>query len=93
MTDKIAYLSVDHGMDGMGQESIVRAVWTRKERDALANADKNKAYQRSVERIVEMENAHKDALKKLNALDKLVLGLDANGDPIKTKIQRHGSSG
>jgi hypothetical protein len=75
-------------MDGMDREHIVYATWTQDERDELVKADKGRAYQRPDKRIVEIEKARKAALKKLTALDRLVLGIDANGEPTKTKVYR-----
>lgn len=76
--DKIVYKLVTRpgGVDGMGytdKGGDVRAAFFDK---AQAEKHPGKPWCDIVPIVVDVEKARKAALKKLNALDKLVLGLD-----------------
>lgn len=73
---KIVYLIVDNGIEGRDPDNIVRAFWDEQQRDSSFDGDKNKNWYRKTEIIVDEERSKKEALTKLNGLDKLVLGLE-----------------
>lgn len=77
MTKRIAYLATDNGIDGREPTKVMYASFDEKERDALLNADKSKAWRSKAEQIVDVEAARKKALAKLDGIDRLVLGLPA----------------
>lgn len=77
MTKRIAYLATDNGVDGREPTTVMYASFDEKERDALLNADKAKAWRSKGEQLVDVEAARKKALAKLDGIDRLVLGLPA----------------
>jgi len=76
MTDKIAYLITEHGVDGRAAETIVFASYDEQERDGVYDASKNKNYYSKTKRIVEVEHETKQALAKLNGVHRMMLNLD-----------------
>jgi hypothetical protein len=73
---KIAYTINDNGVDGRCRTRIVDAFWDEEERDEAFESNKNKDYLSKGEQIVDVEDAKKEALCKLNGLDRLLLGLE-----------------
>ena len=72
---RIAYTITDSGMDGMSKTHVTEAFWHEMERDEFLSKDKNKAWRSTGEMIVEPDQARRQALAKLDGLDKLALGL------------------
>ena len=72
---RIAFTITDSGMDGMSKTHVMQAFWNEKERDVVLSKDKNKAWRSTGEMIVEPDQARRQALAKLNGIDKLALGL------------------
>ena len=72
---RIAYLLTESGIDGRAPTTIVSAFWSEAERDAAFAADPNRNWLGKSERIVNLSVARKEALAKLNGLDRLLLGL------------------
>ena len=72
---QIVYIATDHGIEGKEKESIVYASFDEDQLKALHKTDKSKAWRTLTERIVDVEQAKKQALSKLNGIDRLVLGL------------------
>ena len=76
MTDKIVYLVTDSGMEGREPAKAIFASYDEHERDVWHETDKNKAYHSVTKRIVEVEKEEAKAMRKLNAVDKLLLDLN-----------------
>lgn len=76
MSKRIAYLITDNGIDGMAPTSIMQAFWEEHDRDLVYGESKNKAYYSTIEQIVDVEPAKKQARCKLNGLDRLLLGIE-----------------
>jgi hypothetical protein len=76
MTDKIVYLVTDSGMDGSAPAVAIFASYDEHERDIWHETDKNKAYHSVSKRIVEVEKEEAKAIRKLDAVDKLLLDLN-----------------
>lgn len=72
---KIAYLIINNGIDGMGDTSVDEAYWEENQRDASFDKNPNKNYFSKTEVIVNVEVDTKQALNKLNGLERLLLGL------------------
>ena len=72
---RIAYVFTDNGVDGREPTQIVYASWSETERDAAFEKDKNKNWYTKSEVIVDVVEARKQALNKLNGVDNLVLGI------------------
>jgi hypothetical protein len=70
---KIVYTIVDNGVDGMAPSDVIYASTSADMRDRTFDADKNKAFLRKAEQIVDFVAAKEDALAKLDGIDKLVL--------------------
>lgn len=75
MAKQIAYMAVDNGIDGTSKDSILYASFDEDELKRLHQKDKSKNYRTLKEQIVDVEVAKKQALAKLNGIDRLVLGL------------------
>jgi len=77
MTDKIAYLVTESGMDGMGKMNITFASFDETARDAWYDAKgNNKCYYSKSKRIIEVEKEHKQAMAKLDGVQRLLLDID-----------------
>lgn len=72
---KIAYVIRDSGIDGRSAYKTVKAFWNESERDKAYESDPNKNYYRKAEVIVDLKSHSETILRKLDGLDKLVLGL------------------
>lgn len=72
---QIVYVATDSGMDGSGPTVVLYAAFTETERDAMIDADKAKPWRGKGEQIVDVASARRQALSKLNGIDRLVLGL------------------
>lgn len=73
---QIVYLITSNGVDGRGKESIDFAVFNEETRNNAFNAfHKYKTYYSKVDRIIDVELQQKQSLAKLNALDKLLIGI------------------
>jgi hypothetical protein len=71
---QIAYTVVTEGIDGREPTQISAAFWTEEERDThFKGLGANSPWYRKDERIVDIEQAKRAALAKLNGIDKLVL--------------------
>ena len=77
MTKQIVYTVTDSGVDGMSKTSILYATFDEAERDKMLSVDKSKAWRSTSETIVDVETARARALRKLDGIDRLVLGLSA----------------
>ena len=75
MGKQIIYIAVDNGIDGMAKDSILYASFDESELIKLMNKDKSKPWRTKKEVIVDVDSAKKQALRKLNGIDRLVLGL------------------
>lgn len=71
----IAYCIADNGVDGMEKTNIIYASKSEEDRDKAFEGNKNKAFLRKTEEIVDELKAKTEAESKLNGIDKLVLGL------------------
>jgi hypothetical protein len=72
---RIVYVAEDTGIDGLAKASVLYASFNEAERDSLINADPSKAWRTKGERIIDPAVAYKQALAKLDGVDRLVLGL------------------
>lgn len=72
---KIAYCAVSYGVDGREKKSILYASFDEDELNVLHNKDKSKNFREVEEEIVDVDEARKEALAKLDGIDRLVLGL------------------
>lgn len=75
MPKRIVYLVTDNGIDGRERTSIVAAAWTENARDKLIEKDPAKNWRGKEERIIDEAFARKEALAKLDGLDRFLLGL------------------
>ena len=73
MSKKIVYVATDNGVDGREQTTVMYASFGEDERNSMLAADKSKAWRGKSERMI----ARKNALAKLDGIDRLVLGLPA----------------
>lgn len=76
-TKRIAYVATDSGVDGREKTTVLYAAWTEEERDAMLEKDKSKNWRSAEEKIVNVETARRQALAKLDGIDRLVLNLPA----------------
>lgn len=72
---RIIFMAVDNGIDGMEKDSILYASFDEDVLDSLIKADKSKAWRTKKEKIIDVEQATKKALAKLDGVDRLLLGL------------------
>lgn len=72
---RIVYTAIDSGVDGRGQTTAVYASFNEQERDSMINADASKAWRAKHECIIDPAVTYRQALAKLNGIDRLVLGL------------------
>lgn len=72
----IAYLAVDHGVDGREPARVMFAAWDEGDLAAQFDACKSKAWLTKSEVIVDIADARRKALAKLDGVDRLVLGLE-----------------
>ena len=75
-TDKIVYTITDNGMDGRSPTSTIYATFDKDERDEVYDDSKNKAWYGKEKRIVEIEPETKQALAKLDAVQRLLLDVE-----------------
>lgn len=74
MTDRIVYLVTESGMDGRGKLNVTFASFDKEERDNWLNSKgANKCYYSTAKRIIEIEHKFKQALAKLDGIDRLML--------------------
>jgi len=76
---RIVFTVVDNGQDGRGPRHDVFASLIESEQIDWYNGHVNKNYYSLEERIVDTEVASKQAKNKLNAIDRLVLGVEQDG--------------
>ncbi len=77
MTDRIVYLVTNSGMDGRAKEHIDFADYSESARDKwYEKLGKNRCYYSKTKRIVETIPATKQALARINGLDRLLLGIE-----------------
>ncbi len=72
---QIVYTVTDSGIDGREKTTTIYASFNEADRDAMLEADKSKAWRSRQEVIVDVNVARRQALAKLDGLDRLVLGL------------------
>jgi len=75
MSKKIVFIAIDNGIDGREKDEILYASFDEDELKALHKKDKSAAWRRLDEKIIDVESAQRQALSKLNGVDRLVLGL------------------
>jgi hypothetical protein len=75
MSKIIVYTVIDNGIEGRSKDTIVFAEADETLRDDWFNKAKNKAWYRKSEQIVNVEVAKKEALSKLNGIEKMLLNL------------------
>jgi len=75
-TDKIVYTISDSGMDGRSPPKDIFAAYDKDERDDVYEASKNKSWYAKGKRIVEVEPEQKQALAKLDAVQRLLLDVE-----------------
>lgn len=76
MSKRIAFTITYNGVDGFEKTSIEYASWDEDERDQKYDNLKSPGYYNKNEMIVDEEAAHKQAMNKLDGVDRLVLELD-----------------
>ena len=76
MAKIIAFTVINNGIDGRSKNDIVYANDNEAMRDDWHNNSKNKAWYRKSEQIVNVEETKKNALAKLNGIEKMILDLD-----------------
>jgi len=81
--DKIVYLVTDHGMDGRDKESIIFASYNEQIASDWFEESPNKAWYTKTKRIVETEQDAKQALAKLDGLERLLLNIQQRPNPKK----------
>ena len=74
---KIVFSIVTEGMDARGKRTYVASDFDEAKILKAHNAHKNKAYNRLHEEIIDVDKARVQALNKLTALDKMLLGFDS----------------
>lgn len=72
---QIVYVATDSGIDGRAPEKVLYAAFDEQTRDNLVAADKSRNWRGKKEVIVDVSLARKQALAKLDGIDRLVLGL------------------
>ena len=76
MTDSIVYIVTESGVDGRAPTNTVFASFDQEERDEWYEAKgKNKGYYNKSKRIVEIEHEFKQALAKLDGVQRLLLNV------------------
>jgi len=76
MTDKIVYTVTESGMDGRAPTSIRFASFDKEVRDLWDDGQgKNKCYYSKARQIVDIEHETKQALAKLDGLQRLMLNI------------------
>jgi len=83
--DKIVYTISSYGEDGRAPESIVVASFSEKYIDHSLNNLKFPNYYSKNKRIVEVKSATKQALARINGLDRLLLGISDRTLPMREK--------
>lgn len=76
MSKKIVYTANDNGVDGKEKTNVIFATFDEDELKIKHEADINKNWITLGEEIVEVDSRKKQALSKLDGIDKLVLGID-----------------
>ena len=74
-TMKIVYEAIDNGIDGRDKDNILYATFSEEELKELHSKDKSKVWRRLSQKIINVKVSRKQALAKLNSIDRLVLGL------------------
>ena len=77
MDKQIVYVVTDSGIDGLAPTTVLYASFEERERDAMVEADKAKAWRSKAEKIIDVASARAQALAKLDGVDRLVWGLPA----------------
>lgn len=75
MADVIVYTAENYGMDGRDKRSIAFASFIKAERDKWLEDNPNRAYYSENKFIADTVSDHRQALSKLNGLDRLFLEL------------------
>lgn len=75
MSKQIVYYAVDNGIDGRESDSILYAAFNEQDLDNMLNRDPSKAWRTKKEKIIDAVSIQKQALAKLNGIDRLVLNL------------------
>ena len=86
--DKIVYVLIDGGADGKDTPSIAYASFDRVEFDKYYDNMQFPNSYRKDKQIVEINTAKKEALVKLDGIQRLVLGLPSHELPNKTQTPR-----
>ena len=73
---RIVFTVVTYGSDGRGKQSEVFATLSELEQIEWYNNNLNKNYYSLSEKIIDTDTAVKEAKGKLNAIDKLMLGVE-----------------
>jgi len=89
MAKVIIYTAVESGMDGRGKARNVFASYSEKERDTWFEQSKNKNFYRKDEGIFETEKTQSSALAKLDAVDRLSLGINPDVSIKKISVKKH----
>ncbi len=73
--DKIVYIAIDNGIDGKEKDNILYASFDEIQFNELLNRDKSRNFRTPHKIIINVAVARREALAKLNGIDRLVLGL------------------
>lgn len=74
---RIAYLIEDCGVDWCNPQRCLHAFWNEADRGIILRADPNRRWRSTREVIVDDTVVRKEALAKLDGIDRLVLDLGA----------------
>ena len=74
--DVIVYCGMDHGIDGRDQGRVMYAYLDEWQLQRRIDRDKNKAWRTVEKRIVNLVEVKAQALKKLDGIEKLALGVE-----------------
>ena len=72
---KIVYVATDNGVDGRGKSRVKLASFDESELKQQYDVDKNKNWLTRGEKIIDVSFVRTQAIKKLDAIERLVLGL------------------
>jgi hypothetical protein len=72
---KIVYIAVDNGIDGRSKDRFLYASFDEDEIKKMLSKDESRAWRRIKEEIIDDKVTRKQALAKLDGIDRLVLNL------------------
>lgn len=75
MAKTIVFSITDHGIDGRDKEYYVWSGTNESLRDRIFDESKNKSWYSKKEEIVDLNKRQSETLSKLNAIDRLALGI------------------